>query len=132
MYELSGMIGPLGASLTVMVRAPDGEPLHLPAFLDTGTTNTMASQYVLTGLKARQLDWMILGSATSGPRGQRCPRHLVELGIYNAASDVRRYLLPVAAVDLRGCGHDVVIGWDILSKCVLICNGPEGTFRLQY
>ena len=40
--------------------------------------------------------------------------------------------LEVLGIDLSGHGIDLILGWDVLARCVLTCDGPKGRFSLRF
>ena len=45
---------------------------------------------------------------------------------------VAYFTVPVIGAHLASEGFLALIGWDVLLKCVLLCDGPRRTFRLDF
>lgn len=109
------------------------EATHGVAVLDTG-----ASMSVIDKSLARSLELVSPGFAEwSGvtESGERSVAALRETR-FGLVGDQRLYemnLLEAGGVrdSVAGLGVLLLLGWDFLGDCRLVCDGPVGTFELQ-
>jgi hypothetical protein len=113
-------------------------PLTLFALLDTGAEVSMIEQGLLTpfvreGMKLEA----VVGINAPGLGGfTYCPQFMVRFQIVHPSAS-QRLDLTFAATELieRPLGapaYQVLIGRDILSRCVFTLDGPAGEFTLTY
>jgi len=56
----------------------------------------------------------------------------VSIFVGSQAGEVKNFTIGVISTDLASEGFGVLIGWNILIHCILNCDGPARSFRLDY
>jgi hypothetical protein len=138
-----GLMG-AGPLMQVQVEVPQalaaylskqGQPIPAPqsgwALIDTGATRTCVDRDVLTRLGVQPTGTVKTGTAAGQVEQLLFPAKLS----FPAAGNFQVEFGSVIAVDLRGqtiAGTNVVVlvGRDVLSRCLLVYNGPAGIFTL--
>jgi hypothetical protein len=112
-----------------------GQPIPAPqsgwALIDTGATRTCVDRDVLTKLGVQPTGTVKTGTAAGQVEQLLFPAKLS----FPVAGNFQIEFGSVIAVDLRGqtiAGTNVVVlvGRDVLSRCLLVYNGPAGIFTL--
>jgi hypothetical protein len=133
MPEVTGPIGPTGPELDVMLRADDrADSRQFKAILDTGSTATLVDPLVMAQINAHRVGYVNVEGALSRRGGSRCCRFYLEVCLYNTAGETRWCEVSAAEVQISLPGIDLVIGWDILETCDLLCEGRKRTFKLTF
>lgn len=135
-------IGPL---LQVEVSVPTALERHLTAqnqpvpppvtgwaLLDTGATRSCVDQSTIARLGVNPI-----GTTTTGTAGGRVQQYLYPAKFRFPGEGLEIEFSSVVGVDLAGqsiASRDliVLVGRDVLSRCVLIYNGPGGFFTLTF
>jgi hypothetical protein len=138
-----GLMG-AGPLMQVQVEVPQalaaylskqGQPIPAPqsgwALIDTGATRTCVDRDVLTKLGVQPTGTVKTGTAAGQVEQLLFPAKLS----FPVAGNFQIEFGSVIAVDLRGqtiAGTNVVVlvGRDVLSRCLLVYNGPAGIFTL--
>jgi predicted aspartyl protease len=142
MRRFSGKLGPRGAFVTVEVHPSNAFLLASPS-IGRGVPLVTTSRALLdTGADASAIDSRIIRDldlrATGAYNVRTASSQAVTADTYDVTVAIgggRRlaeYPLEVLAIDLSGHGVDAILGWDLLSLCVLRCDGPKGRFSLGY
>jgi hypothetical protein len=151
MHTLSGPIGPEGALVDVLIGlsapavqvlrnagSPVPPPVSARALLDTGAEVSGADPAVLTPLAAHGLQPLRFVFANLPAAGgvRFAPQYNVTLTVVHPSGNPRANLLlrnhPVLELALAPLGYQAVIGRDVLDRCLLLYNGPGGSFTLAY
>jgi hypothetical protein len=95
-----------------------------------------------TGASASAIDDNIvrqLGLIQTGRSRVHTPAGYVERDQFDVtvffgsqAGEVKSFTIGVISTDLASEGFAAILGWDILIQCVLTCDGPASSFRLDY
>jgi hypothetical protein len=142
MGSIAGRIEPNGPFINVTLmqtsqhvarvkaaKLPPAAPVTVRALVDTGASASAIDSNIV-----RQL-----GLNQTGRSLVHTPAGYVERDQFDAsvffgsqAGDVKSFTIGVVSTDLASEGFAAIIGWDILIRCVLTCDGPAGSFRLDY
>ena len=107
------------------------EPVTIPALLDTGASGSSIDVNVIKGL----------GLTPTGSAQVHTPGKLSMMDEYDVSfvigpggDESRSFSVSVIGAELAsgGGGFLALIGWNILVDCILTCDGPAGTFTLEY
>lgn len=105
--------------------SPIPSPVAGVALIDTGATVTSIDKSVAEELRLAPNGMRKLGTA-GGPTEN--PTYAFRVNVANMFSlDCSQGV----ECDLSGQGIVVLLGMDLLSRCVLIVNGPDGSFTLS-
>jgi len=105
------------------------------ALIDTGASHTFVDPSVIAPLGLTPTGpAMPINSATTGATPANCDQYDVSLFIPCPKDfPFMKSVIPVGTLDLlASVGLHALIGRDILSECLLVYNGKEGTFALGY
>ncbi len=100
------------------------------ALIDTGATRSCVYIHVISSLGVNPISITSLGTA-----GGRSQHHLYPAKFNFPAIKFEVEFGSVAGIDLSGQGVGnmqiiALIGRDVLSRCLLVYNGPKGSFSL--
>lgn len=97
------------------------------ALIDTGAQATCVDRRAAGRAGLLEIDAAVMGSATHSH--EQVPVFAGQLDILDLPGTVtlRRGL----GANLESQGLIALIGRDVLSQCLLICNGPDGSFTLS-
>ncbi len=71
-------------------------------------------------------------SSTTGSQYEERDQYAVSLYIGTQRGETAEYTVSVVGAGLASEGFLAIIGWNVLERCVLLCDGPKKTFRLDY
>ncbi len=102
------------------------------ALIDTGATRSCVDSKAITNLGVNPI-----GVTTTGTAGGRVQQHLYPARFRFPGEALELEFSSVIGVDLSGqsiAGRDIIVLLcrDVLSRCVLIYNGPGGFFTLTF
>ena len=101
--------------------------------MDIGTTITLLDTSVVERLRLSQRGAKHLMSGTSGLRPPSVGQFPAEIRLYDLACEqVVRREVNALAVTVAHLGITVVVGWDVLQHCELVCNGRARTFAFKF
>lgn len=151
MISIQGEITPQGAlvnleigfkSTTVKQLRQSGQtipqPVRCTALIDPGADLTCLDPTVLAPLRSAGLThqkFIVLNAPSLGGLGYVI-EYVISLRIVHPDLNPQLDFLagnhPIAEKDLKVLGYEALIGRDILSKCMLILDGPSNRFTLAY
>lgn len=116
----------------VEVHPPAGPPVRGHAVLDTG-----ASMSAVDGELARRLglpthgaaEWVAVTDTASRPVSP-LRRAVLRIGEDGRLWELDLIEVPNLVHAVGGFHVLALLGWDFLDQCVLVCDGPAGTFSL--
>lgn len=113
------------------------DPVMCMALLDTGATGTCVDPRVLNRITQHPIDVVAVHTPSTGLVPHLTRQYDVAIHVYQTGTDGRKessYLLShevdVTESILSGMGIDVLLGMDVLSRCLFIADGPHGQFTL--
>ena len=106
-------------------------PVAVRAMIDTGATRTNVQKSVLEMLGLDPVGAELVHTASTAATPKEVGAYAVQLflpAVSNGqiASDLR----VLEAEDLSSLGVEVLLGLDVLEKCLLFYNGPAGQFTI--
>lgn len=134
---VSGAVLVSTARLAMLVAAnqPAPTPQNVTALIDTGASISAVDPTVLAALGLTPTGNAQIFSSTTGAAGVSVPTYDVCIGIYAARQGDLHYIsatVQVTATNLKAKGFGVLLGTDVLSKCIFLYNGADGHFTLAY
>ena len=140
-----GVLGPL-LQVQVGLSKPHREALTaagkpVPNFvmgtflIDTGATGTCVDPGLVQPLGLTPTGAVNIHTPSTNGAHHSCFQYDVALYISGMhANDLGHFVdaMPVMETHLRAQGIDGLLGRDVLERCVLIANGPMGTFTLSF
>ena len=102
------------------------------ALIDGGASHTLVDVRILAALGLSPLNGFAVQTPTTGPTFREMKKYAVTLGLVHSDSPVRFPALEVGEADFSGRPYQVIIGRDVLSKCVYLHHGPAGFFSLSF
>jgi predicted aspartyl protease len=145
MRSITGRLDPRGPfiNITVMptnqhvarVRAagrPVASPATVRALVDTGASCCALDRHVVSQLGLIQTGRTPIHSPTTGAAYEERDQYDACIYFGSQPGEVKEFTVSVVATDLASEGFLAIIGWDVLKQCVLVCDGPNLSFRLDY
>ena len=107
-------------------------PFEVLGLIDTGAMTSVIDPRIMTrlGLESHGLV-LIHTPSTSGENVLR-EQVDIEFVLGDGKPDPRTFTVGAIKTELAVAGFLVLIGWDVLMKCKLECNGPSGVYTLTY
>lgn len=135
---LTAFVGPSQARVAALQKAGSPVPAaqQIRALVDTGASGTCVDPSVINALGLTPTGSVLVNTPSTGATPHNAAQYDVSLLIPGALSThvplvVRN--LPVLAVQLlQPQGFHGLIGRDVLSLCLLTCDGVNGVFTLAY
>ena len=111
---------------------PFPQPQTIRALIDTGASCSVLDRTVSNALSLAPTSTILVHTPSSG--SNYAVRDVLDVSLTIGASkpDPATFTLGVIASDLASEGFLALIGWDVLSQCVLTCDGPVGLFSLSF
>ena len=128
-------IGPSRERLAALKDAGKRAPPLVSAWalIDTGAERTVIDLPIVAKLGLVPTGTISMHTPSTGSTPHET--YLYDVGIH-FYDDADNYLvnrpLAVTGVDLSNCGCEVLIGIDLLSKCLLVFDGRANTFALAF
>jgi len=112
-------------------RRPVAGPIIVRTLVDTGASCCALDYGIITRLSLMQTGLAKIHTSTTGLGCEE--RALYDVSIFIGTPDeVASFTVSVVGADLASEGFLAIIGWDILKRCVLTCDGPQNVFRLDF
>lgn len=107
-------------------------PFHCTGLIDTGASSTVMDPEIVKrlGLVATGTTPIITPSTGSTP--VQCNQYDICLAFTNPKVHIQSLTMPAIEAELAFQGFHVLIGRDVLEKCILTYNGPQGIFSLEF
>ena len=107
-------------------------PQSIRVLIDTGASSTSVDHSVIASLGLDPTGFALVHTPTTS--GIPVGRALYDLSIVfgEGSIDPRTYTIDVIETDFSGQPFALLLGWDILSRCVFRCDGPNGMFSLSF
>jgi hypothetical protein len=116
------------------LQQPVPPPQQIRALIDTGASNTCIDPMVLQALGLQPTGQVQVHTPTTAGTPAVCNQYDISLLI--PAPNGLPFSVPTTAVTehqlFNAQGFHALIGRDVLSRCVLICNGQLSLFTLAY
>jgi predicted aspartyl protease len=107
-------------------------PISVRALVDTGASCTCVDPQVIKSLGLSPLGTAQVHTPTTKGTAQNC-------GVYDAAIIIRSTngnlsigTLPIVETHLSSQGFELIMGRNVLSKCILVYDGTSGYFTLSF
>jgi hypothetical protein len=128
-----GVSTPRVAAL-VLAGKPTPQPIVVKALVDTGASNTVVDQSVITalGLAPRRIAKTI--TPTTGAAPHKCYTYDVSIHVPlgTATSLFSKMAWEVTCLDLKHQGFEVILGRDVLAEGIFVYDGKAGTFAMAF
>ena len=110
------------------------KPLVVTGIADTGASITCIDPAIIQALGLIAIGKTAMTTPSTGANPVMCDLYDVSLAIYSTTPEppCRIPTLAVVESDLDHQGFQVLIGRDVLSKCMLIYDGRTGTYTLAF
>ena len=109
------------------------EPVQVRALADTGASRSFVQTSILERLELVSLGTELVHSLPTGSSPKLARLFAIQLFFSGVPGGVITPDLQVAeAEDLSGFGVDMLLGRDVLNRCLLIYNGHEGRFTIAF
>jgi hypothetical protein len=108
-------------------------PVVIRALVDTGASRSLVQSSIPRSLELDPVGIDYLNTASTGGTPIACPVYSINLffaGVPNGTLDSD--LRVVEIEDLSGLGVDMLLGRDVLDRCLLVYTGPESRFTLVF
>jgi predicted aspartyl protease len=108
-------------------------PIAVLALIDTGAGTSLIEESILKELGLEPVGDITLHTASTGVAPVVSDMYAVELSLAGETMGLLATdLQVVAAKDLGGLSVEVLLGRDILKRCLLVYNGHAGLFTLAF
>jgi hypothetical protein len=127
-------VGPSAPRAEALATAgrPPVYPIEVSALIDTGAALTCIEPSIAADLNLPMTGERYVHTASSGDEPLPSATYDVQLYLPWMPPLVIASQLPVVALDLRHLGVRMLLGRDVLSRGLLIYNGPEDQLTLAY
>jgi hypothetical protein len=145
MRTISGRIEPRGPFIEATVMASPQhvdqlKALHLPvpspaivrALVDTGASSCVLDSGIISRLGLIQTGKTLVHTSTTGQNYEERDLYDASIFIGDSLQGFAMFTVGFVRSDLASEGFLAIIGWDILNRCILTCDGPSGTFTLTF
>jgi hypothetical protein len=140
-----GQITPSGAILQVKVMAssqrvdwlkanglPFPSPYIAKALIDTGASSTCLDDDIVVALGLDYSGSTLVHTPSTMGVGIQKYTYDVSVVFGDGQKDPRTFTRELVGTELRSQGIDLLIGRDILAKCILNYDGPNGIFKILF
>lgn len=123
-------LSPQHASSLLRRSSPPPRPVTALALIDTGTQRTAIDIAIVGALGLPPVNWARIHTASTTGTAVRKPLYDVKISIQDDLGNPHSFVVEVLGLDLASQRIDMLIGWDILAKGILGCDGPARSFTL--
>lgn len=124
-------VSKMRAALLRGLGEPVPKPVRILALIDTGATVSAIDERIVKQLSLRPTGSTLINTFTTGAVPARCDEYDVSIElIHLAATGLIFDPVAVSSAPLQQFGVGAIIGLNILSKCLLLYDGPNGRFTL--
>ena len=122
------------AAALTQAQKPIPETFPAKGLVDTGASCTSVDPGVVAALGLSPVGEMRMVTPSTGAESVAVYQYDVGVAIFSSLDDAPLVIpaLPVAEFPLLNQGFHVLIGRDILSRCVLVYNGSAGLYTLAF
>ena len=107
-------------------------PILLKAMIDSGTARTLIDLSVVAELGLLPTGEARITTPSSGVQEFRAPTYEVKLQLMGPPHVLISPALTVISVDLSRFGLQVLLGRDVLARCLFYYNGPSDQFTFSF
>jgi predicted aspartyl protease len=108
-------------------------PISVRALVDTGASRTNVQKSVLEQLGLEPIGEESVHTASTAGSPRAMSAYTSQLFLAGVpAGQIATDLRVVEAEDLSALGVEMLLGVDILNRCLLFFNGPEGRFTIAF
>ncbi len=111
---------------------PVPAPMRVRGLVDTGASGVCIDPSVITTLGLVPTGASTCYSPTTGAKGEIKNTYDIALYLVHSSGHFLPSAVPAIESVLAVQGFEVLIGRDILSNCLLVYDGPNGTFALAF
>lgn len=109
------------------------QPINVLALIDTGASCSAIDEACVASLGLQPTGFVPIHSPTTGDIHEfRAQYDITFLISDQDGGPPLHATLAVVGSEFRSQGFDALIGWDVLSRCILTCDGPGGVFSLAW
>lgn len=113
-------------------RSPVPAPRTVRALLDTGATESALDFGLINHFGLTPTNRIKIHTPTTGSEYEERDQYGISLYIGSQPGETAEYTISVIGAGLASEGFLAIIGWSVLERCVLLCDGPNKTFKLDY
>jgi predicted aspartyl protease len=127
---LVGVSGPREAAL-IKEGLPVPQPVNAKFLIDTGASATCVDRSIIAQLGLLPTGTVQAHTSLTGSTPHTASQFDVGIQLPTRTLPGTIRAMPVVAADLSSQGFLGLIGRDVLEQCLLIYDGPDGTFTLS-
>ncbi len=145
MGKLTGKLEPRGPFIEIKVIATPQRvavlkkaaksypaPLTIRALLDTGASGSAIDSTVISALGLTPTGSVLIHTPSTGSSYETRDEFDLMIVLGENTPDPKTFTVGIISSSFASEGFLALIGWDVLSHCVLTCNGPARSFSLDY
>jgi len=126
------MATPQHVSVLKARKLPVPQPVTVRTLVDTGAESCVLDFSVVKALCLLPTGRTFVHTMTTGNEYAEREQYDASYFLSEAGVATTQFNVSALGADLASEGFLAIIGWDILLKCVLTCDGPARTFRLDF
>ena len=111
-------------------------PIEIRALIDTGASGSVLDPVIVSRLGLTLVGQISVHTPTTGSEYETRNQFDASILIIDTTlppnQGTESFTVGVIESALASEGFLAIIGWDILKKCILTCDGPAGKFRLEF
>lgn len=107
-------------------------PAKMRGLIDTGASCTCIDPEIIKSLNLAPTGVTSIATPSTGKNAHICNQFDVSIKLVHPSHVYTISVLPIIETHLSHLGFDALIGRDVLSRCLLVYNGPNNTYTLAF